>query len=149
MRHVVVSMLGLVSVSLALAACGPSKVQQCNAFVEKANKIQAQMDKVSAMAKPAEIEKFASDLEAQSQDLLKLDLKDEKLAGFRKDYSEALGRVAKLLKDKASIEKQLEGADEAKLKDLQAKDKAVEEGFDKEIKGESKLVDDINKYCQG
>jgi len=135
----------LVSVTIAtsmllLASTGcENKVAQCNAFIDEANASQAAFVAIEAAAlNPESLKKRVEQIDESVKKLEALELKDEKLQGFRSEYVDGLKSFSKGLGTMASLEKtEVDALNEA-AKGL------MDEG-DKQ----GKLVDNVNKYCSG
>ncbi len=137
------TMVLLMLTALPLSACGMGKVAECNSFIEAANGAQEAMrkatSKVQASDNPADIESVAQAMEKAGKDITAIELKDDKLKAYQKDYKEMLDKGAKACRD-------MVGA--AKSKNLGAMKKAQ---TDLGAIGpqETKIVGDINGYCSG
>lgn len=132
----------------SLVACGPSKVDQCNAFIDKANAAQTTITGLNLDSEdPATLEKAAAKIEGDAKAVEAVALKDEKLIAFKGDYAKSLNSLAKTVRDLAGLQK--DAKDPAKAAGVEAKAKTITADAEKIEKDESKLVDDINKYCSG
>lgn len=133
-------------VALSVVACGKSKVDQCNAFIEQANASQTTIAALNLESEdPAVLEAAAVKIEGDAKKVDAVELKDEKLVGFKTDYVKNLNGLGKTARDLAGIQK--DAKDPAKAAAVEAKAKTVVADAEKMEKDESKLVDDINKYC--
>jgi hypothetical protein len=129
----------------ALAACGPGKGEQCNAFVGKAK---AGMERVKEVPsdKPEEFENAAVSLDKLREELAALALKDAKLSEYRTKYCEGLAEAAKHLREDAAIHKRAKEDPKSyethvqKLKELNQKREDAH-------RTEDALVQEINGYC--
>jgi major membrane immunogen (membrane-anchored lipoprotein) len=138
----------VVVVASVLPACGKSKVEQCNAFVDRATQSQKIINGLKLESEDvAELEKGAASIEAEAKAFESLELKDEKLIGFRSQYGATLGSLGKILRDLAALQK--DAKDPAKAAALEAQTKAIDAEADKVEKQESDVVDQVNVYCTG
>jgi len=132
--------------AVSLLACGKSKIDQCNAFIEQANASQTTISALNFESEdPATLEAAAGKIEADAKKVEAVELKDEKLAGFKTSYVKNLNSLAKTSRDLAGVHK--DAKDPAKASAVEAKVKTVVADAEKLEKDESKLVDDINAYC--
>jgi hypothetical protein len=130
----------------SLVACGKSKVDQCNAFIEQANAAQTTISALNLESEdPATLETAAGKVEADAKKVDAVELKDEKLVGFKTSYVKNLNSLAKTARDLAGIHK--DAKDPAKAAAVEAKANTVVAEAEKLEKDEGKLVDDINAYC--
>ena len=143
-----ISSLVLLSLPLALTACGKSKIEQCNAFIDRASKAQATVNGLNLTSDDhKELEKGAAAIETEAKSFGTFELKDEKLLGFRDAYGKTLADLGKIMADLAAA--QTEAADASKAADAAAKVKGLMSSADALEKSESSLVDQINQYCGG
>jgi major membrane immunogen (membrane-anchored lipoprotein) len=134
--------------SLTLCACGKSKIEQCNAFIDRAGKAQAAINALNlASDDRKELEKGAATIDAEAKSFATFELKDEKLVGFRTSYANTLGEMGKIMGNLAAA--QAEAAEPAKAEAAAAKVKGLVESAEALEKSESALVDQINGYCGG
>lgn len=134
--------------STSLAACGMSKVEQCNSFVDHATKAQTAVAALNLDSEDPEVlKKSGSDIEAAAQSLGALELKDEKLVGYHKSYTELLNSMGKIVTDLSAVAS--DAKDEAKVEAATTKANQLIESANALEKKESDLVDEINKYCTG
>lgn len=168
----------ILSVSVALtvfvASCGPNTVNQCNKLAQTINKGQPIFEKyeketkklgstfekankpedLKAAAKKfaATINKGASEVEGFSKEIQAVELKDEKLKGYRK-------RAAKVFADYSGTFRELSKAMEAlgnfdftkeepgKIKKIEADMNAAEKKIARIDKEADKLASEKNSYC--
>lgn len=141
--------LGLLASSLLLLpACGKSKLEQCNAFVDRATQAQNVVNGLKLDSENVvELEKGASAIEAEAKAFSALELKDEKLVGYRAAYAGTLEQLAKILHDLSALQKDTK--DPSKADSLEAETKKIDAEADKVEKSESDVVDQVNQYCTG
>lgn len=133
---------------VVLPACGKSKVEQCNAFVDRATKAQNVVSGLKLDSDdPAVLDKGATTIEAEAKSFGTLELKDEKLIGFRTSYADTLNALGKIMHDLSGLQK--DAKDPSKAAGLEAEMKKVTDAADKVTKQESDLVDQLNAYCTG
>ncbi len=133
---------------VALSACGKSKVEQCNAFIDRATKAQSAVNGLNlASDDKKELEKGAAAIEVEAKAFASVEVKDEKLAGFRDAYGKILSDLGKILSDLAVA--QAEAADASKAEAAATKVKTLVSSAEALEKSESSLVDQINQYCTG
>ncbi len=136
------------ALALLSTACGKSKVEQCNAFIDRATQAQKVVNSLKLESEdPAELEKGAVAIETESKALGSLELKDEKLVGFRGTYASTLDALGKIMRDLAVLAK--DSKDPAKADTLEAETKKINAEADKVEKQESEVVDQVNLYCSG
>jgi hypothetical protein len=134
--------------AFTLVGCGPSKVDQCNAVIERGTKAQAVMSSLHfESGDPAAIEQDAVKLDAESKAMAAVDIKDEKLIGMRNDYGANLAKLAKITRDVATAYK--DAKDPAKAAAVQATLPKLAHEAEAIEKTESGLVDQVNGYCSG
>lgn len=130
----------------SLVACGKSKIDQCNAFIEQANASQTTVSGLdSAGDDPAKLDAAATKIEEAAKKVDGVELKDEKLVGFKTNYVKNLNALAKTAKDIAGVQKDVK--DPAKATAAEAKLKTVVADAEKLEKDDDKLINDINAYC--
>jgi hypothetical protein len=133
---------------LSLTACGKSKVEQCNAFIDRASKAQSAVNGLNlATDDKKELEKGAAAIDVEAKAFAAVEVKDEKLAGFRDSYGKILADLGKILGDLAAA--QADAADAAKAEAAATKVKTLVASAEALEKSESTLVDQINQYCSG
>lgn len=145
--RVLVPVLGvaLALSSFALGGCGKSKVDQCNAFIERANKGQTVISSLSLDSEDSKkLEGDAAKIDAEAKAVGAVELKDAKLVGFRDQYSSNLTKLAGNVRDLAKLQAEAKAG-----KPSETQLKKIESDADKIEKDESKLVNDINAYCSG
>ena len=137
------TMILLLLTALPLGGCGMGKMADCNKFIDAANGAQEAVRKATSKAQasdnPVDTESVAQAMEKASKEISAVEMKDEKLRGFQKDYKEMLDKGAKACRDLASA---------AKSKNLGAITRAQ---TDLGAIGpqETKIAGDINGYCSG
>jgi hypothetical protein len=140
--------ISLVVLPLSLAACGKSKVEQCNSLVDHAGKAQSAVGALSLDSDdPKVLQDGAAKVEAAAKAFTAVELKDEKLVGFRNSYGELLTSLSKIVTDVAAAT--TEAKDPAKADAAAAKTKKLVDDANALTKKESSLVDEINVYCSG
>ncbi len=138
----------VVACSLLSAACGKSKIEQCNAFVDRANQAQTVINGLKLESDDAALlEKGAASVEAEAKAFAALELKDEKLVGFRTTYAATLDSLGKIMHELAGLQK--DAKDPAKADAIEAQSKKIDQEADKVEKSESDVVDQVNVYCTG
>jgi hypothetical protein len=131
-----------------LPACGKSKAEQCNSFVDRATQAQKVVNGLKLDSEDsAELEKGATAIESEAKAFGALELKDEKLIGYRTSYAATLASLGKIMHDLAALQK--DAKDPAKAAALEAESKKIEEEANKVEKSESDVVDQVNVYCTG
>lgn len=132
--------------AVSLFACGKSKIDQCNAFIEQANASQTAASALdSAADDPVKLEAAATKIEEAGKKVDAVELKDEKLVGFKTSYAKNLNALAKTARDLAGIQK--DAKDPTKSAAAEAKLKTVLADAEKLDKDDDKLINDINAYC--
>ena len=138
----------LLLLTVSLAACGKGKIEQCNAFIDRASKAQAAITALNlASDDKKELEKGATKIDAEAKAFATVEVKDEKLVGFRTAYAQTLESMSKIMTDLAAA--QADAADASKAEATAAKVKTLVESAEALEKSESALVDQINGYCSG
>jgi hypothetical protein len=138
----------LVVLPLTLAACGKSKVEQCNAFIDQAGKAQAAVNALNLDSDdPKVLQKSGESIDAAAKAFTAVEVKDEKLLGYRTAYAEILTGFSKVISELGAA--QGEAADEAKAEAAATKTKKLVDDANALEKKESALVDEINVYCSG
>ena len=131
--------------TLATTGC-KGKVEQCNAFIERANQAQTSVGAMKFESEEsAQLEADAAKIEGEAKAVEGVKLKDDKLLAFQKSYAKNLGDLAKNVRDLAKLHAALK----AGKTDVEAQAKKLEGDADKVGKDSDKLIDDINKYCTG
>jgi hypothetical protein len=133
------AILGL-GLGLGLSACD-TKVSQCNKLIEVVNKHTTPLAQSIAKLNdfdnnPEVADEFIGVVEAAEADIKALDLKDEKVAGFAKDYEGLMVEAKKL------------GTGLKEAKEDAEKRSQVVENADKVVKMEDEIVEKVNTYCQ-
>lgn len=128
-----------VTLALAVVACGPSKVDQCNAFIDEGNKAQSAFVALeAALLNPASTQTRIDKINGSVTALRAVKLADAKLVTMREKYATELEGYAKILGQMKPILK-----DEAKVDEF---NKLVEK-LNAISTAEDKLIDEINGYC--
>jgi len=142
------SLVWCVLACLVLPACGKSKTEQCNSFVDRATQAQKVVNGLKLDSENvAELEKGAGAIEAEAKAFGALELKDEKLLGFRSSYAATLASLGKIMRDLSALQK--DSKDPSKADALEAETKKIDAEADKVEKSESDVVDQVNVYCTG
>ena len=129
-----------VLLALPLVACGKNgKVDQCNAFIDRANISQAVVELLKFDGDAQQLEEEAKKVDNEVQWVKGVALTDATLVKFRADYAANLERLAASIRELAKAH----GSDE-KTADLLKK---IADGADSPLQAQSKLVDDVNGYC--
>jgi hypothetical protein len=139
-RHSVT--LALATVATFVLACN-NKIAECNKLIEKANAAMTTANnaqkKLDGKDDGKEMGDMATQLDAAKTDIQGVQLTDTTLKGFQTQYVSTLDRMSTAAKSmQAAGDKQDLAGMSAGLKDLQS---AADDN--------SKLVDNINKYCTG
>jgi hypothetical protein len=130
-----------VPVLLVGVGCGKSKIAQCNAFIDEANKSQNAFNDIdNAIDKPAVLKQKMAQIEAATTKVQAVQLEDPKLKDLQKRYGEGLRGFTAALTNVSTL-----AQDPKKLALLE---KAAKD-LDKLGEQESKLIDEINTYCSG
>jgi hypothetical protein len=128
---------------MPLSACGMGKIAECNKLIQVANAqqevIKNATTKLGSSDDPADIENLATTMEKAGKDIAAVDLKDQKLKGMQKDYQTMLDGAAKNCRELVTAVKAKNIAGITK-----AKTALGNVGTE-----ESKVVGQINAYCQG
>jgi hypothetical protein len=138
------------ALALALAAFATTgcrgKVEQCNAFIQRANESQKTIEAMRFESEEAaQLEGDAAKIEAEGKAVEGVKLKDDKLVTLQKAYGKNLGDLAKNVRDLAKLHAALK----AGKTDLDPQTKKLEADAEKVSKDSDRLIDDINKYCSG
>ena len=127
------------TLALAAVACGPSKVDQCNAFIDEGNKAQTAFVALqAALLNPDATQTRIDKIDGSAKALRGVKLADAKLIAMRDKYATGLDGYAKILGQMKPILK-----DEAKVDEF---NKHVEK-LNEISTAEDKLIDEINGYC--
>jgi hypothetical protein len=125
--------------ALAGVGCGPSKVDQCNAFIDEGNKAQSAFVALqAALLSPTALQTRIDKIDGSVKALRGVKLADAKLVAMRDKYATELDGYAKILTQMKPILK-----DEAKVDDF---NKQVDK-LNAISTAEEKLIDEINAYC--
>lgn len=127
------------AVLATLVACGEGKVAQCNKLSEAINKIDVTPPKDED---PNGMDVMAGKFEKSATDVAAVTVADAKLQEIQKKYVENLRAMAKSTKDMGEAIKKLKAdpAAAASAEMPKMPDHGTESG---------KIVDEMNKYCQG
>ena len=132
------------ALALATLAGCKGKVDQCNAFIDRANQSQTVVGAMHFDSEDAAtLEGDATKIEAEAKAVEGVSLKDDKLVGFQKAYAKNLGDLAKNVRDLAKLNADLK----AGSKSVEAQAKKLEADADQVEKDSGRLIDEINKYC--
>ncbi len=143
---------GIIVVCLSIASCGPSRVFQCNQLIATINKGNTLINaKTSYDATTTN--KLGEELKEIAEELEVLELKDENLQQFQKDFSQTFQELSQAfinmslgLKTSRQVEASLEGRkkfNQAKTQVTQAGQQANKIAVNQDISLE-KLI----SYCQ-
>jgi hypothetical protein len=122
-----------------LIGCEKSgRVDQCNAFVERANVSQAVVEILKFDGDAQQLEEEAKKVDSEVQWVNGVELTDATLMKFRADYAANLQRLAASIRDLAKLRGSYEKADLLKK---------IADGADSPLAAQSKLVHEINSYC--
>ena len=127
--------------AVGTAACGVSRVQQCNKLIEKVNAAGTAVGKAGAGAgaKGNEMGDMAKSIDDAKTEIANVQLEDAKLKTFQQDYIKMLDKISTSAKAmQAASAKSDVAALQSGLKDIQT---ASGE--------ETGIVNDLNNYCQG
>ena len=140
--------LAIATALLLATGCGKSKVDQCNAFIERANSSQTVVSSVHLDGDdPAPIEAAAAKVDAESKGVSDVKLEDPKLVDMKTRYAASLTAFAKTTRELAGL---MKAAKDPKLAaDLEGRLKKLEEQATAAEKDEAKIVDEVNVYCTG
>lgn len=142
------SRLFVATAALGLVACGKGKAEQCNSFVDRANQAQTVINGLKLDSEDAaQLEKDAVSVDAEAKAFGALELKDEKLVGYRSAYAATLVSLGKIMHDLAALQR--DSKEPSKAEGLEAQVKKIDAEADKVTKSESDLVDQVNVYCTG
>jgi secreted PhoX family phosphatase len=127
----------LLAASLLLAAGCGSKIAECNKLIEVMN---AEGSKLAAKgADPAALKKMADDIDAAAKTIGAVEVKTPELVKYRDDAKKVYTDVANAARSAATA---MESADLAKVT-------AATKQLTDATQASSKLVSDINGFCQG
>lgn len=148
MRILVVAVA--VSSLVAMTGCGKSKITQCNALIDAANKSQAGFEHVDP-DKPEKMKAALAKVKQGNTDVAAVQLEDPKLKGLRDAYvktHESLATEFQKLADlSVKLEKAEKGSDAKSAASLGKEAEAIEKTLDKDSKDSDKVIEDINTYC--
>jgi hypothetical protein len=114
------------------------KIPQCNRLIEVINKEQAPLKNLKGHD-PDELKKLAETLDGVASKVKGVELKDEKLVGFRDDYGKMAEDLAATSRETAEA---LASNDPKKAGEAAKKMNSF-------TPRETELVEEINKYCSG
>jgi len=125
------------------AACGPSKISECNALIEVLNKGAQNIDKgtKAVAANPmatAEYKGLADAADKVADEASKVKLELPELKKFSTDYQNVMKEFGKTARDTATA---VDAKDTTKMT-------AAANAMEKVGKQEETLINDINKFCQ-
>jgi hypothetical protein len=130
----------LTTLSVSVVGCD-NKVAQCNKLIAVANKAATEMKAVEDTQDPAAAQdaltKISASLEGYSKEVQAIELKDEKLVGFRQRLISMYDKLSSSSKALVSAIKS-EKAEEAET---------AMEGLAKGAEEETPLVNELNTYC--
>jgi hypothetical protein len=134
--------LGIVLAGAPLLGCNP-RVAECNRLVEAVRRhtgaIAAATEQLREIqSKPEVSDAFSATIKAANDELAMLELSDEKIAGFAKQYVEMLGEAEKVNQSMAAA---------ASANDRVALDRAAAEAANVATL-ERNIVSGVNEYCQ-
>lgn len=136
-------LLTTILVGMGTTGC-KGKVEQCNAFIERANQSQAELERLPLVVDDsAKIQADAAKIEAEARAIGAIPLKDDKLAKLRDEYA---GTLVKLARSVREIGRPL---GETKPPSLQAQAKQLQADVQKIEQEQIRLVGEINLYCSG
>lgn len=143
--------LALVVGSLvAVSGCGKSKITQCNALIDAANKSQAGFEHVEP-DKPEKMGAAIAKVKQGNTEVGAVQLEDAKLKGLRDGYVKTHESLANSFQKLADLSVKLEKAEktsDAKAAAALGKEaEAIEKSMDKDSKDSDKVIEDINTYC--
>jgi hypothetical protein len=122
-----------------VTSCGMGKAADCDKLTHAANAQQETVKKAKGSQSPSDLENMATAFENAAKGIAAVELKDEKLKQYAKSYQDVYLRAAKDCRDMAAA---------YKAKDVGKANKA-NTSFQETIAEESKIVNNINNYCQG
>jgi predicted translin family RNA/ssDNA-binding protein len=130
------------AISLLTTSCTESKVSQCNKIIQIANKTVTQAKSVTNNGQandPKAMLQAADAMEKASQDMKKINVKDQKLKDYQAGFMNMYRDTSKATRDfVAAFEKKDRPGAETALTNLQ-----------QATTPEKQLVTDINTYCSG
>ena len=140
---VIAGVVGGIGLLFGTAACGQSKISECNSLIEVLNKGAANIDKgtKAVSANPmatAEYKGLADSANKVAEDAAKVELKIPELKKFSTDYQNVMKEFAKTAMDTASA---VDAKDTTKMT-------TAANAMEKVGKQEETLISDINKFCQ-
>jgi hypothetical protein len=138
-----IMLTGTAAIALLFAACGESKVAQCNKIVKVANQAVTVGQEFGKNPNPQKgskaLTEVATKIDTITTEMKGLEIKDEKLQGFQGRFLTLYQSTSKGLKDTATaIDK----------KNFPAANTALA-SIKKNGSEETKLVNEINSYCSG
>ena len=142
-QNVIVATMSALGLIFGAAACGQSKIAECNSLIEVLNKGATNIDKgtKAIAANPmatGEYKSLAEAAEKVAEDASKVQLKIPELVKFSGDYQTVMKDFAKTARDTASA---VDAKDTNKMT-------AAANAMEKVGKQEETLISEINKFCQ-
>jgi hypothetical protein len=135
---------------VAVSGCGKSKITQCNALIDAANKSQAGFEHVDP-DKPEKMKAALVKVKQGNTDVAAVPLEDAKLKGYRDGYVKTHESLATQFQKLADLSVKLEKAEkasDAKAAEALGKEaETIEKTMDKDSKDSDKVIEDINTYC--
>ena len=148
--RILVFAVAMVSLVAVTAGCGKSKITQCNALIDAANKSQAGFEHVDP-DKPEKMKAALTKVKQGNTDVAAVPLEDAKLKGLRDAYvktHESLAVEFQKLTDLSVKLEKAEKTNDAKTAATLGKEaEAIEKTLDKDSKDSDKVIEDINTYC--
>ncbi len=144
-------LVAVAAVSLVVSTgCGKSKITQCNALIDSANKSQAGFEHIDP-DKPEKMKEAIGKIKKGNQDVAATQVEDAKLKTLRDDYVKTHESIATTLQKREEIAEKLEkaekGNDQKAIASLTKDSDALEKTMDKDLKDSDKVIEDINTYC--
>lgn len=124
------------SLGLLASACGPNKVQECNALIDVINKNVVNVEK-NTSEDPKSVLALADSMDQVASEAAKVPLKISELIKFNGEYQMMARDVAKAARELSAAV----GAND------QARIAAAQAAMDKIVKQEDPLVANINRFC--
>jgi len=143
MRHhpiLTAAIITAVSLPVASSLIGcDSRIGQCNRLIEVINGEQQHIKDAAKNTDAAGMKKLADTLDGVAGKVNSVELKDDKLVGFRNDYKGMVEDLSKVARDSAAA---IESQDPNKAQEAKKKMNSFSTR-------ENDLVNSINKYCSG
>lgn len=142
-QFVIAGLVGGLGILFGTAACGQSKIAECNSLIDVLNKGATDIDKgtKAIAANPmatAEYKGLADAAEKVAEGASKVQLKIPELVKFSADYQGVMKEFAKTARDTAAA---VDAKDSAKVG-------TAANAMEKVGKQEETLIAEINKFCQ-